>query len=379
MRGNDRDPDAVTIVLSQLAPGGSQRAATNLANLWAQQGRAVSLITLTPDHERTYHLDDGVERHCLGYNAPYRGIARAFDEFWHFLHLSGVWRAVVMTPKLRRSIKKAGAPVVVSFIRATNVKVILASRGLGLRVVVSERNDPARQRKSRFWDPMSRMFYRFADMVTANSRGALNALAEFVPRGKLAYVPNLLLPPTALPDGVRRGSVLLAVGRLVPQKGYHDLLSAFAKAHRSMPDWRLVVLGDGPLRGELEELAETLGVAENIEWLGYVENPYPYYCSADIFIMASLYEGTPNALIEAMHCGLPSIVTASSPGPLELIRPGNTGMTVGFRDCNGLAKAIVQLARDPGLRQRLGKAAQSRVEEFQAHKAMPVWDSVISV
>lgn len=360
----------VTIVLSQLGPGGAERNVTNLANAWVQRDLRVTLIVLKPFAKPAFDLDPRIEIVILMDRAPRRS----------FFHLAGLWRLARMLPKLRRAIKKTAAPVVLSFIRATNVRLILACLGLrGVWVVISERNDPSRQKSGGLWDALARLSYRHADVVTANSHGALENLATFVPREKLVYVPNLLLPPTMTHRADLPAPTVLAVGRLVPQKGYYTLLSAFAKAHRQIPEWRLVVLGDGPLRDEMTDLAKSLGITAHVDWLGHVDDPFPYYRSAKIFAMASLYEGTPNALMEAMSCGLAPIVTDSSPGPLELVEHDKTGLVASCGDQLALSHALVRMASDAELRQQLGAAAKKRVIEFDVDHAAPVWDGLLGI
>ena len=218
----------------------------------------------------------------------------------------------------RGKIKSIEADAVLSFLTQTNILTVLATRGLNTRTVISERNDPRLQRHRRRVELLRKFLYRRADIVTANSRGALTALEAFVPREKLAFLPNPLALPASIEVARLEAPTIITVGRLVEQKGLDVLITAWAKAAPRLPGWRLAIVGDGPLRGELEALAQTLGVDDSIDWYGHLADPFPLVRAAKFFVLTSRFEGTPNALLEAMACGLPGVVSDASPGPCEL-------------------------------------------------------------
>jgi glycosyltransferase involved in cell wall biosynthesis len=146
-----------------------------------------------------------------------------------------------------------------------------------------------------------------------------------------------------------------------------------------LPGWRLAIVGDGPLEDELKALATTLGVEDSVDWLGHVADPFPLLRGADFFVMTSRFEGTPNALLEAMACGLPAVVSNASPGPSELVGSDESaaGLTVPVEDAAATAEAIIRLARDQTLRRRLGLAARLRVRTHDADHAIEVWLQVL--
>lgn len=140
--------------------------------------------------------------------------------------------------------------------------------------------------------------------------------------------------------------VVLGVGRLVPQKGFDVLIRAFALARRRSL-MRLVIVGDGPpeTRNQLSELAQRLGVADDVWFAGLVANPFPFYRAAKLFVLSSRWEGMSNALLEAMACGCPSVSTLS-PGSREVLADGRYGLLVPVGDSDMLASAIAaQLSR----------------------------------
>ncbi len=125
--------------------------------------------------------------------------------------------------------------------------------------------------------------------------------------------------------------------------------------------------------------AERLGVAGRVDWHGVVTDPHAFYHTANFFVLPSRVEGTPNALLEAMSCGLPVIVSDGAPGPLELVEDGVTGLVVPVNDAAALAVALRRLASDGELRSRLGEAARARVSEYDLPHALATWESVVGL
>lgn len=150
---------------------------------------------------------------------------------------------------LRRVIRRVESPTVVSFGTAINIITLKACRGLGRRVIISERNDPERLLKFKLWDYMWRRLYHTADVVTANTQGGLDSMADFVPRKKLAFVPNPLAAVngngTHAHDNRSGHPFVLTVGRLVWDKAHDVLLDAFARLDGELNGWRLSIIGDG--------------------------------------------------------------------------------------------------------------------------------------
>jgi glycosyltransferase involved in cell wall biosynthesis len=357
----------VALVTSDLKAGGAQRVLVLLANHWAAQGRRVVVVTQAGLEEDFFQLDSKVRRIVSG------GIGASPDPVRRVLrNLRGV-------ALLRRALIEAGAPVAVAFVGRTAVRAVLAGLGLKLRLVAAERNDPGRQNLGPPWDLLRRLLYRRAHLVLANSQAGVAALAHFVPAGKLAFAPN---PPPTPPAGAaaaKRGRCFLAVGRLHYQKAYDVLLDAFAIVAPRFPEWRLVVLGDGELRAELAGRAQALGLADRIDWLGRQADPWPWFRAADVFVLPSRFEGTPNALLEAMSCAAPPIVSDATAGALEYVSDGESGLVAPVNDAGALAAAMARLAADPALRARLGQAARLRVATPSFAEAVATWERLLGL
>ncbi len=246
-----------------------------------------------------------------------------------------------------------------------------------MRAVVSERNDPRRQSLGPIWDFLRRVVYPWADLVTANSRGALDTLAEFVARDRLLYVPNPLTRPPPLEAVILTAPTIFTIGRLSHQKAHDVLLKAFALFHTTHLGWRLAIMGEGQQKASLLALTAELGIMDFVDWIGKQPDPYAWLRAARIFVLASRYEGSPNALLEAMSCGLPCIISDGSPGPLELIENGISGAVVQSENPVALAATLARLADDRVLAKELGDAARERVKSFDPSVVMEVWEAAI--
>ena len=222
--------------------------------------------------------------------------------------------------------------------------------------------------KVRAYNQVDRWSLRHAaHVVTTNEPFAATLAARGVGQGRITVLHNGVREPRASAaaiDTVARTlairpheRIVLAVGRLSHEKGQAHLLRA-AAAWRS--DARLVIVGDGPDRQALEKLAATLGVADRVTCAGMTGDVAPYYALADVFVLPSLSEGSPNVLLEAMASGLP--VVATSVGGVPEIAANEMSALLGpSRDPRFLATAVDRLLDNPGLGARLGAAAKRAV------------------
>jgi glycosyltransferase involved in cell wall biosynthesis len=153
------------------------------------------------------------------------------------------------------------------------------------------------------------------------------------------------------------------VARLHRQKGLGDLLAAVAWVRERVPDVRLLLIGEGELRDELEAQARALGLSGAVIFAGIRTDVAEIVAALDIFVLPSLWEGTSNAVLEAMAAGLPIVATAVGGTP-EVVVDGVTGLLVPPRDPSALAGALVTLLQDADLRHRMGRAGRERVKQY---------------
>ncbi len=357
----------VTFVISDLGPGGAQRVLSTVTDALAARGLRICVITLAPPDGDFFPLRAGITRLVIGGDRASTSLSGAL--------MANLRRLLA----LRRALRQAGASTVMSLIGVTNILTVLAAVGLGLRIVISERNDPARQSLGRPWEGLRRLLYRRADLVTANSQAAIATLVAYVPREKLFYLPNPLPPPSRQQPEQGSASIILNVGRLAPQKAQDVLIAAFAGLAGDHPEWQLEILGEGEAEAALRRQAAALGVADRVHLRGLSQDPFSHYRDATIFALPSRFEGTPNALLEAMSCGLPVIVSDAPGGMRDLVEDGVSGLVVPVDDAAALAAALRSLIADRERRQSLGEAARARLSGSAFGQAMAVWQQVLGL
>jgi GalNAc-alpha-(1->4)-GalNAc-alpha-(1->3)-diNAcBac-PP-undecaprenol alpha-1,4-N-acetyl-D-galactosaminyltransferase len=391
----------IAVVCNTTRCGGIYRVVSTLCNTWSRQERQVYLIALY-GYESFFHLERSVHRIDAAASHETNGVERirrkaenllarfllGLKQYYPersserlLLKAGSLWLSARVRP-LRAAIQHSGAPLVIAFGWQANILAILACRKLGCKVVISERNDVALQRLEYPWEDLRCGLYQYADVVTANTRGALKTMQAYVPEEKLAFIPNPAVHHEAGDDTPHPSSfeaaVILTVANLERRKAHDILLEAFARLSPKLSNWRLAIVGGGEEEITLRKQAKALGIAERLDWYGQVANPVVFYRKASIFVLPSRYEGLPNALMEAMSYGLPAIVSNASSGPLELIKDGETGLVVPVGDPFALADAIALLGNASTLRKRLGDAGRKRVSEYDLSRVMSLWERIIA-
>jgi glycosyltransferase involved in cell wall biosynthesis len=303
------DPNsAVYFYLPSFAGGGAERIFVRLANHISGRGRPVHLVV---NHEG--------------------GPLRALLSDTVTLHVIGTKRAFVAVPRLAAFLRKNRPVSMISAMTRTNLVALMASRlaMVGTRVVVCERNQYSVF--SRGFDPVRRQIittlvrwlYPTAYAVIGNTSDVMRDIAVVArlagdktgvinnPAPDLDQIVAARAGPTIHPWMSDDGPIAVAIGRLVPQKDYETMIAAVA---RSGPDLRLLVLGDGPDRRSLEVYAKKLGLGSRVEFLGFQMDRFAYLVAADVFLISSITEGFPNALMEAVSAGIPAVSTDCAGG-----------------------------------------------------------------
>jgi len=166
------------------------------------------------------------------------------------------------------------------------------------------------------------------------------------------------------------------MGRLCEEKGFDLLLQAWSKC-RARETWRLRIMGDGDLYESLEASIRTLGLSDSVSLEGKVDRPNPMLAQSQIFVMSSRTEGFPNALLEAMACGVPAISFDCPSGPANIIRHGVDGLLVENGNVDALAAALDRLIDDPTTRRQMSESAREVVERFSTQSVLARWEALI--
>lgn len=225
------------------------------------------------------------------------------------------------------------------------------------------------------YNQLDRWSLRAAELViTVSSASAARLVRAGVPPERIAVLHNSVdAQRFARREATARSlrasmnirddeAVLLSVGRLSREKGHEDLICAFDHLRRSRPELKakLVIVGDGPELMRLERLADSFGATELITFAGHVREPEPYYAMADVFVLPSRSEGSPNALLEAMAAGVPIVATCVGGVP-EIVSDGSSALLVPPGDPEAMAEAIARALEDEELTARLTSRAREIV------------------
>jgi glycosyltransferase involved in cell wall biosynthesis len=275
--------------------------------------------------------------------------------------------------KLRALLKAERPDVVLSFMPENNVLTILAAARLPVRVVVSERAHPAHDTNVRpVWRLLRSLLYRWCDEVVAQTVETARWLEQHF-TAKVRVIPNALRTLPVLAE--ERQLLIVAVGRLVRQKGFDLLLRAFARVGAEFADWQIVVLGEGAERPALLALRDELQLTSRVRFLGEDRDVEAWFARAGLVVQPSRFEGFPNAVLEAMALGA-AVISADCPaGPADLIEDGLNGRLVPVNDVPALAQAMRELMRSEDVRASLGARARAVVQRFQQDRIMALWQA----
>ncbi|MBZ4397150.1 glycosyltransferase [Myxococcus sp. XM-1-1-1] len=208
-----------------------------------------------------------------------------------------------------------------------------------------------------------------------------------VPEERLQVIPNFVdgevvraaadgpVPDWAGP--VFERPVVIAVGRLEPQKGFDVLIRAHALARQEGVDHHLLILGVGSLEAELKALARSLGVESSVFMPGFASNPHALMRRAAVFALSSRFEGLPMVLLEALALGCPVVSTDCPSGPAEVLENGRHGVLVPVEDAPALAQALARAVLDEVHRKDLARKARARAEELSSAKALGAWEALL--
>lgn len=329
----------IIIITRNMLGGGAERVIAQLANYFVAQGKECGIITIDED-EVFYKLDSRIIVTAIGRKSNNRVDDR-----------------VKRYAKVRKLVKQAAPDFVLSFPEEIGIYVLLALRGTGIPVYVSERNNPWVMPDSKVTRVLRTLMYPFAEGLIFQTEMAKSYFSESIQKKSVVLANPIEAGRIPQQYVGQREKVVVAAGRLFRQKNFLLLISAFAKFLEVYPEYKLRIYGEGYMLEELLILSKQLGVEKKVELPGKSSTLLEDMNSAAMFVLSSDYEGMPNVLLEAMCMGMPTISTdCPSGGPRELIEDGINGLLVPVGDENAMAEAMQKMA-DAAYAKHLGDNA----------------------
>lgn len=349
----------IVFFVNTLAGGGTERVVLQLANYYAEQGQTVNLVLAKKTGQFLKQLDKRVVVFELNtFLNRKRLIKKAFNR-------SGLL-VFFQILSLNRLVKKHKISSLLCFGEWPNligplIKLLPSKKHI--KIIISERSsrsfisDPAEYNLRPYLRNLALVAFKKTNIVVACAEYLKDALTKINPEsGELIKVIKNPLDLPKIENSVKENvqhpfflkqaahKTLIAAGRLHKSKDYPTMLRAFALVKRAT-NAKLIILGDGPLKEELQSLCKELNISEDVSIVGFVDNPYKYLAKADLFIHSAIYEGFPNVIAEALACGL-DVVSTDCDGAEEVLQGGKYGIIVPKQNPKELADAIIKALQE---------------------------------
>ena len=354
----------IAICIPSLGSGGAERVTSILANKLVEYGYEVSIIMLSR-MLCVYPLCEKIKTESLDCDAdagmPY--IKRFFTRL----------------KKIRRTVKRLSPDVVISFMSETNIDVCTALFGMNIPVIVSERNDPKVDPRSKIKQLMRRIAYLKPRGFVFQTPDAQSYFSKRI-RKKSSIILNPLTSTLPQVFEGERDKRIVAVGRLNKQKNFPmliDAFSVFSEAHR---EYVLEIYGEGALEEKIKEYITSKNLDGKVFLRGFCRDVHERTLSSAMFVMSSDFEGMPNALLEAMAIGLPCISTdCPCGGPRMLIEPYKNGLLVPVNDSGKMLEAMTYMAENPEEAKRMSQSAASVRQRADVDVITKQWLEMINL
>lgn len=350
----------IFFITNDLSGGGAERVMSVLSNYLVKHEYGINFIMLQGG-KTVYELSDTVK---------------------YYVRTDITQKDMTAQIKFIRGLmKKNPEALFVSFFTHQNLFTILASIGTKARVLVSERNDPAKSftpKLEKIGNIVRNILYKSHNCrkIIFQTQGASDFFSNKI-KMKSIVIANPIKDNLPEPYKFERKKNIVAVGRLNPQKNYRLLIDAFDKFSKLHPDYKLEIYGDGALRGTMEKYIAKLGLNDKIELCGFCKDVHQRILDAGMYVMSSDFEGLSNAMLEAMALGLPVICTDHPPGGARAyIKSYENGILTPVRDVDAMADAMCYMAENPQKASEMGIKASSVRQELSSDNICKQWKKV---
>lgn len=353
----------VICYINKIGGGGAERVMSVLANGLSQRGHDITLVTDYSVADE-YYVAETVQRIVL--DGEFRGATRK----------GRIQRTLRRIRQLRRICKMTDADMIVSFIRDSNFRAILATRLLKTKNVISVRIDPKIGYKSKKTAALARMLYPLADGTVFQTAEAQAWFSKDIQeKSSVIFNPvsDVFYQIHGSPLKEKR---IVSCGRLEKQKRFDLLINAFQCVCDAFPEYTLEIYGEGSMEKALQTQIDSIGMQNRIFLMGRSKDIPNAIKDASLFVLSSDYEGMPNALMEAMALGLPVISTdCGGGGARALIENGVEGLIVPCGDPEALAKAMRDMLANVQRMKAMGEQAKQKGMQFSADNVVSQWET----
>jgi glycosyltransferase involved in cell wall biosynthesis len=350
--------------------GGAQRVVSNLCHGWVHRGWKVHLLVVSGD-TAAFPVPAEVKQHVLAARHKRRGLLGLWDNWQHVRALG----RVVTDERL---------DAVLAVSAVANIHLAQAELPAHVVRVGSEHSYSPHFPLPFYKEWFRRRAYPQLDAMVTPTREAANLLAQTYPNTRTLGIPNWLTWPLPKGDGLAGAAIgrpgrrtFLACGRFDKLKGFARLIAMFAGLKDQLPNWDLVIVGDGEDRELLEAQVAQAKLEDRVFFPGWVADMESAFRSADVFVFPSVSEGFALVLAEAMACGLPCLSYDCKVGPSEIIREGVDGVLIPVGDEAAFTATMLRLADDEAERNRLGAACPSILSRLSEDAIHPRWAQVL--
>ncbi len=274
---------------------------------------------------------------------------------------------------IRGLIKNYKPDLVFSFITETNVLAIISSIFLKCKLVISERNDMENQHKQKVWVLLAHIFYRYSDLITANSKKSVIFLKKKFKNKKVRFLPNPVKEIKRLK--IKKKKNILCVAKFENQKAHDILIKAFAEEKLYKKGWKLILIGEGSLKKILEDDVKKSRLSNFIVFKPYLDNLSKEMSQATIIVLPSKYEGMPNIILESALFKIPFLISDSCEEIIRIFGKKNT-MTFVNDDVYSLRKALVETAKSKNTRIHIKNNYETIIREFNNTKIIKYWEKI---
>lgn len=355
------DGKKVLFVTSSLSGGGAERVLTIIANNLEDNGAVVEVLKTSPRIAENYGLNSTI---------PVIQLPK--------INANKVNKAFLMVHNIRSVFKQHSDYTIVSFLSDNNMLSIIASRGLNNKLIISERNDPSQNCGNKYLRWVRNKLYLLADWNVFQTEDARNYFCKSIQK-RSSIIPNPVFMKE-YPGNLKpaKENIVLAVGRLNPQKNYPMLIDAYDIFHKVHPDYKLRIFGDGPLEDTISRIIEERDLSEAVELRGFTSTVHEEMKKSMVYVSSSDYEGISNTMLEAMVLGVPTIVTDCPVGGGRLaIEDGVNGFLVPVGDAKTFAEKLCLLIEDEDLRNSFSRNSQIIKEKFSVERICSMWERIV--